>query len=124
MMPPWTALPGCMNSGFTAYRTRPRRGSTDSMWASTSLAMGASFWRLFISSRSRSRCVGLPSPVMGETLPSENPGEGHGPALEQDRHAVAFLQVLREPVEVGHSPDLLAVHFPDHVARLHPCLCG
>ena len=58
-----------MNSGFTAYRIRTRPGSTDSMWASTSLAMGASFWRFLISSRSRSMWVEtFPSPLIRARL--------------------------------------------------------
>src|SRR5262245_41440584 len=50
-MPPWTAAPGCMNSGLTAYCIRTRPTSILTTCASTSSAMGARFSGVLTSRR-------------------------------------------------------------------------
>src|SRR3989442_1736115 len=50
--------------------------------------------------------------------------ERHRSALQQQREAVALLDVLRQPLEIGERPELLAVDLADHVAALHAGFCG
>ena len=44
--------------------------------------------------------------------------ERHSPTLEKDREGVALLHIAREPLEVGHRADGLAVELLDDVAAL------
>src|SRR6266480_2750877 len=115
-----------MNSGFTAYRIRTRPGSMASTYASTSRATGASFCRLWMSSRSFSSWVpGRPSPpVTSSPADREGDVERHRAALQEQGEPVALLQAAREALEVGHAAHVLAVDLLDDVAALDARLGG
>src|SRR5207248_3178104 len=116
-----------MNSGFTAYRIRARVDSMASTCASTSRATGASFCRLWMSSRSFSSWVpGRPSPpVTSSPADREGDVERHRAALQEQGEPVALLQAAREALEVGHAAHVLAVDLLDDVAALDAGLgCG
>src|SRR5438309_467636 len=74
-----------------------------------------------------------PAPPMSPPYSTLNPPPGpdaerhvkrHSPTLEEDREGVAFLHIAREPLEVGHRADGLAVELLDDVAALHAGLRG
>src|SRR5437762_2812815 len=115
-----------MNSGFTAYRIRARPGSMASTCASTSRAAGASFCRLWMSSRSFSSWVpGRPSPpVTSSPADREGDVERHWAALQEQGEPVTLLQAAREALEVGHAAHVLAVDLLDDVAALDARLGG
>src|SRR5947207_743006 len=107
-----------MNSGFTAYRIRARVDSMASTCASTSRATGASFCRLWMSSRSFSSWVpGRPSPPVTSS-PADREGDLLLLAPDLELRVLVGREEADGALEIARPLELLAVELEQDVAAL------